>query len=444
MRWSFFPAAAVAAGETFSTKFVLSSEELAFTGTQYTAADLGVDAILEAAEDESDDGSGPVYYISQEAFEAVLKKEGLDLNLLLAALLSDCPYDLYWYDKMAYLGMDGISIGFGYNEQGEEVLYLEGGMTLGFPVAEEFALDTYVVDPEKTGAVAAALADIESVLSEYSGAADYEKLCGYRDAICSRTDYNEEAAADRSYPYGNPWQLIWVFDGDPSTNVVCEGYAKAFQYLCDLTEFSNSRIMSRMVDGVMYGGTGAGDHMWNVVTMDDGLNYLVDVTNSDEDSLGTEGALFLAGTSEGSLEDGYSFVCYEDLTASYRYSADTRSLYTDEELTLAPENYLWSGTDRPDFGTPDLVLPEELRVIGEEAFAGDTSFAVVELGEQVTAIGERAFSGCTELKKIYIPAGTETIAENAFDDGAALLIYGEPGSAAEAYAEAKGFVFVEM
>ena len=30
-------------------------------------------------------------------------------------------------------------------------------------------------------------------------------------------------------------ELIWVFDGDSSTNVVCEGYAKAFQYLCDLS-----------------------------------------------------------------------------------------------------------------------------------------------------------------------------------------------------------------
>ena len=34
-------------------------------------------------------------------------------------------------------------------------------------------------------------------------------------------------------PYGDPWQLIYVFDDDPDTNVVCEGYAKAFKYEAD-------------------------------------------------------------------------------------------------------------------------------------------------------------------------------------------------------------------
>ena len=42
----------------------------------------------------------------------------------------------------------------------------------------------------------------------------------------------------------------------------------------------------------MSGGTGAGDHMWNIVTMDDGCNYLVDVTNCDTGSIGAPGKLF--------------------------------------------------------------------------------------------------------------------------------------------------------
>ena len=61
---------------------------------------------------------------------------------------------------------------------------------------------------------------------------DYGKLCYFRDAICSLTDYNHEAVADKVY--GDPWQLVWVFDGKPNTKVVCEGYAKAFQYLAGM------------------------------------------------------------------------------------------------------------------------------------------------------------------------------------------------------------------
>lgn len=45
--------------------------------------------------------------------------------------------------------------------------------------------------------------------------------------------------------------MIYVFDGDEATNVVCEGYAKAFQYLCDL-----DGITYYSVSGTMNGGTG--------------------------------------------------------------------------------------------------------------------------------------------------------------------------------------------
>ena len=80
--------------------------------------------------------------------------------------------------------------------------------------------------------------------------------------------------------YGNPWQLIWVFDNDDSTNVVCEGYSKAFQYLCDKGFAGSSTISCDTVTGTMGGATGAGNHMWNLVTID-GDSYLADITNSD-------------------------------------------------------------------------------------------------------------------------------------------------------------------
>ena len=93
------------------------------------------------------------------------------------------------------------------------------------------------------------------------------------------------------------YQVSWH---QPDTKVVCEGYSKAFQYLCDLSGFDGCYTVS----GMMRGGTGAGPHMWNIVTLE-GKNYLVDVTNCDGNSIGAPDKLFLAGAS-GSVETGYT------------------------------------------------------------------------------------------------------------------------------------------
>ena len=81
--------------------------------------------------------------------------------------------------------------------------------------------------------------------------------------------------------------------------------------------------------------------MWNVVTLD-GKNYLVDVTNSDEGTVGKDGGLFLAGT-EGSVATNYKFTFNEFNSITYTYDQDTKNLYGNDILTLASENYEESG-----------------------------------------------------------------------------------------------------
>lgn len=124
----------------------------------------------------------------------------------------------------------------------------------------------------------------------------------YKEEICDLTSYNYDAVKP-GVAYGDPWQMIYVFDGDESTNVVCEGYAKAFQYLCDMSDFLDPGYNCCSVTGMMRGGTGEGPHMWNIVTIGDG-NYLVDVTNSDDGTAGERGGLFMAwDKNNGSVEN---------------------------------------------------------------------------------------------------------------------------------------------
>ena len=138
-------------------------------------------------------------------------------------------------------------------------------------------------------------------------------------------------------------ELIWVFDGDSSTNVVCEGYAKAFQYLCDLTTFTND-IKCYTVTGRIAGGTGeniGGGHMWDIVTIEDGKNYLVDVTNCDTGMVGADDHLFLACLTKGDLSGAYTFWSDSNEIVIYTYYEDTVSMYGEAILTLSPADYAY-------------------------------------------------------------------------------------------------------
>ncbi|MDO4807877.1 MAG: hypothetical protein Q4A07_11600, partial [Coriobacteriales bacterium] len=139
-------------------------------------------------------------------------------------------------------------------------------------------------------------------------------------------------AAQGNATSNDPWQMVSVFDGDKSTNVVCEGFAKAFKYLCDLASISG--VECRRVDGTL-GGAG---HMWNIVRMDDGRNYIADVTNCAGGTKVEDDPLFLAACTSGSVASGYTIQAW-GLTYRYTYFDGTTNFYTEDELTLSKTPY---------------------------------------------------------------------------------------------------------
>lgn len=192
--------------------------------------------------------------------------------------------------------------------------------------------NSFAADTTKTKAVADTPKKAQAVVDAHAGETDYQKLVSYREYIKREVFYNTGAAGG-GYPYGDPWQLIYVFDGNSATNVVCEGYAKAFQYLCDLT-FQNQegRPSSSLVSGKMDGG----DHMWNVVAIG-GRNYLVDVTNCDDRSIGAPDQLFLCGAAENVAGKQYTVTLGK--TIVYVYDEKTVESYAPEHLKLSPVAY---------------------------------------------------------------------------------------------------------
>jgi len=326
----------IAAGESASATIVITDMPIT-----YTQEDLGHITIIK-------DGA-----LSEEAGARIGELFGADVNhdALLSKLLANMPYELYWFDKTN--GM-AISYGIEADENTVTIPYI----VVGFCVADAYRDTTkYLVDDEdkivkdedgnpvpdytaiditKTGAATAAAAKAAEVVAANQDKGTYGKLVAYREYITKAVDYNFDVANTANYPYGDPWQLIYVFDGDSTTNVVCEGYSKAFKYLCDLTwTGSDPEVACYLPTGTMDGGIGAGLHMWNIVSIG-GANYLTDITNCDSGTTGAPDQLFLCGA-EGSVDVSYAAATTNG-TVTYVYDQNTKDIY-DQELVLSATKY---------------------------------------------------------------------------------------------------------
>ena len=314
----------VANGGRTSTVFDISYEELGVGDGSFTASDLGVSSLV------VNGGINP------DVDDALTNKIMFNLRAVMSRLLVDLPYDLYWYDKVKGVTSSDIGYSIVYSN-GEYVLNMsDDGIAYSFSVANDYASGSYKVNPTKINIAKQASANAKAIVEKYSGLSDLEKLNKYREEICNLVSYND-SAANGGVSFGDPWQLVYVFDGNSSTNVVCEGYSKAFKYLCDLSSFSGN-VDCLIVYGLFSTDSDAGDdHMWNVVCMGNGKNYLADLTNCDSGTIGYSDQLFMKNATTANSVNKYSFKC-SSCTAVYEYDAEIRdTLYRDDYVTITTQ-----------------------------------------------------------------------------------------------------------
>lgn len=312
---------AIANGERTSS--IVKVEGLDIT---YYKSDLGLDTLV----------TGNSFTAEAQAKVKEMFTADVSADVLLTSLITHLPYELYWFDKVK-----GIQIS--YEMTGTDEYVTISSVEIMFHVSQDYAVtegNSYyptMPDTAKTGAAKTAAVTAAQVVAENQGKGAYSKLVAYREYITKAVDYNFAAADENNgYAYGDPWQLIYVFDGDPKTNVVCEGYSKAFKYLCDLTwTGSDPEVACYLPTGTMDGGTGAGLHMWNIVSIG-GANYLADITNCDSGTTGAPDQLFLCGA-EGSVDASYAAATTNG-TVTYVYDQKTKDIY-DQELVLSATKY---------------------------------------------------------------------------------------------------------
>lgn len=264
------------------------------------------------------------------------------------ALIADIPCELYWLDKTA-----GVGISYASNE-----------FTFKFAAAKGYkGASQYTVDTEKTGAASKAAANALSIVEKYADRDDLAKLNGYRSEVCGLAEGDAVSGG-----YGNSWQLIYAFDGDTSTDIACEGYSKAFQYLCDMTDFDNTSIKSAVVTGDMDGEA----HVWNIVSID-GVSYFADIMNCDEGRIGSGDSMFLKGAYDPT-GDGFTAKANSE-AVSYAYDEAAKSAFPASFLTVSTEDY---DLDDDDEGSVKISRTSDKIILGRIRFDDDDSIIVSE------------------------------------------------------------------
>ncbi len=229
------------------------------------------------------------------------------------------------------------------------------GVDKSYRGADEFTLDRSTLQK-----VTAAESTAEQVISDNSGKGIYDTIKAYADWISEHVSYDHswDSTPDSEITSNSPWSMIAVFDNDPSTNVVCEGYSKAFQYLMDHTQrFVDAGIVSKLVTSTKLVDGNDNGHMWNVVTID-GKNYIVDVTWYDNDPDSYNDSYLLGGQATVDADtEGY-----------HTYDQDTTDFYTQDELRLSDTAY-----DRSSEKPATVVTGPAVTGGGDTSTGGNTS-----------------------------------------------------------------------
>ena len=224
-------------------------------------------------------------------------------------------------------------------------------------------------------------AAIQEILADCPGGSAYDQVLYLNDVLTARNAYNSKVAAGNVYGADNTaWKCISALVGNSGkAGPVCEGYARAFQVLCD-----RLGIPCVQVDGPAVSKLNGQpeDHMWNYVQIDGGW-YAVDVTWNDpyvsydpeKKVSGSECRKWMLLGSDSQVSDGLSFL--------ESHQVVNRIRPTGVSFTNGP-------VLEKDAYVPNVTVGYSL---SGKVTSGDASDMTVELWQDSTLVGTATVSG---------------------------------------------------
>lgn len=225
---------------------------------------------------------------------------------------------------------------------------------------------------------------VQEILADCPDGSDYDRVVYLNDALTARNAYNSAVAAGKSsQAQASAWECISALEGNSGTaGPVCEGYARAFQVLCN-----ELNIPCVLVDGEAksHADDQPEDHMWNYVQIDDGW-YAVDVTwndpyvasNPEEKNTGFECRDWLLLGSDSEVAPGYTFL--ESHEVKNRIRSNGLSFTNGpvlEKTAYSPNSVpLYSIDGKVTSANADAVTVELLQdgtVVGTQTLSGKTA-----------------------------------------------------------------------
>lgn len=103
--------------------------------------------------------------------------------------------------------------------------------------------------------------------------------------------------------------------------------------------------------------------------------------------------------------------------------AVTQVPVSDVEAVASASDFQMDGTKLMKYsGTAEVVsIPDDVKEIGEEAFAGNDNIVKVNIGGKVESVGYRAFADCDSLRTIEVGDSVEEIGTAAFSNNKELV-----------------------
>ena len=280
----------------------------------------------------------------------------------------------------------------------------------------------------------------------------YEQVDYLNDWLTTHNQYNK---VDLNEPRAHCCLSALLEESQGQYAPVCEGYATAFKVLCDL-----KGIPCVLESGI----TDSGGHMWNLVQMEDGKWYAVDVTWNDPLVSGidalvsgyecddyllvgsdtaisgmnfssshqttnqissslpgfTNGPILSSAKYDPSAVSGIGGDFGDNLTWSFNEQTGTLTISgTGEMNNDLSRNPPWNGMKME---IREVIIEPGVTTVGDWAFNYCSNLNTVSLSDTITYIGMYAFENCP-LTEITLPESLQTLKINAFSGTKLTTLY---------------------